>query len=97
MSHLIEVANTAYQLMQGRVSGFKGINKEEYNKPAREEFNRAAKNVNDKPSSGGFINFNRPGRFGTAKRRDVGRAKAKEEERKQLFKEGMLCMQAGRA
>ena len=97
MSHLIEVANTAYQLIQGRVSRFEGSNKEEFKNLVREEPNRAAKDVNDKPSGEGFKRFNRPSRFGIAKRRDIGHAKAKEEERKKLFNEGKCysCKQEG--
>ena len=53
--------------------------------------------MSEKPNGGGFRNFNRLGRFGAAKRRDVGHAKAKEEERKQLFREGKcyICKQDG--
>ena len=53
--------------------------------------------MSEKPSGGGFKIFNRPSIFGTAKRRDVSHAKAKEEERKQLFTEGKcyVCKQEG--
>lgn len=46
MTQLVEVANTAYNLMQGRVSRFKGSHKEDFKRAAKEEYSRPAKEFN---------------------------------------------------
>ena len=82
--------------MQGRVLGFRGSNKEEQKKLARED-PRPARDVSERPSGSGFKSFSRPGRFGAAKRRDIDRIRARMDKRKQLFEEGKcyICKQEG--
>ena len=54
MTQLVEVANIAYNLMQSRVSRFKGSFTWDFKRAAKEDYNRPAKDFDSKPRGEGF-------------------------------------------